>query len=74
MDDLRVYLQNLCLGQFTGRKASESISRDPSLPMITTRKDGNLIVAEPKRPKKDLGEEHGHDSTGKGEGRRPVVG
>lgn len=44
MEDLRIYLQNRCLGEITGNKVPGRELRDISVPKIVTNKDGLLEI------------------------------
>ena len=44
MEDLRIYLQNLCLSSFTGNKIPERKPEDLSLPRLVQDKRGNLHI------------------------------
>lgn len=44
MEDLRIYLQNRCLGEITGNRVPDRDPRDKSVPKIVTNKDGLLEI------------------------------
>jgi len=56
MEDLRNYLQNLCLSSFTGNKIPERRPEDLSLPKLVQDKNGNLQIGI------------GHETTKNGDG------
>lgn len=44
IEDLKVYIQNLCLAGITGYTVPERTLRDPSLPKLVEDKSGNLVT------------------------------
>jgi len=46
MEDLRIYLQNLCLSSFTGYKIPERKPEDLSVPRLVQNQRGNLQIKE----------------------------
>ncbi|MGB2803502.1 MAG: hypothetical protein WBD64_01225 [Candidatus Zixiibacteriota bacterium] len=51
VEDLRLYLQNLCLSSFTGNRIPERKPEDSFLPRLVEDKDGNLRIVAIKKEK-----------------------
>jgi hypothetical protein len=51
MEDLRIYLQNLCLSSFTGNKIPKRKPKKLSLPRLVRDKRGNLQISVPQDTK-----------------------
>lgn len=51
MEDVRIYLQNLCLSSFTGNKIPERKPKKLSLPRLVRDKRGNLHISVPQNTK-----------------------
>jgi hypothetical protein len=55
MEDLRIYLQNLCLSSFTGNKIPERKPKKSSLPRLVQDEGGNLHISVTQNTTKDGG-------------------
>jgi len=55
MEDLRIYLQNLCLSSFTGNKIPERKPKKSSLPRLVQDEGENLHISVTQNTTKDGG-------------------
>jgi len=55
MEDLRIYLENLCLSSFTGSKIPERKPGDSSAPRLVQGKNGLLTIVPPENRAKNGG-------------------
>jgi len=56
VEDIRIYLQNICLSSITGNKIPERKPLDPSLPRLAPDEQGNLQIIEAQNTRKSKNE------------------